>query len=232
MSIGPIKNAAQALRYWELRHQTTSNNLANVSTSGFKAERVFGELLDGQRVVPGTRTDFAQGSLAETGNPLDIALAGPGFLVVDTPEGERLIRGGALQVDSQSRLTDAAGNPVQGRNGPILIPPGQVEIGRTGEITVDRVPVDALKVVNLRSVDGLEHEAGGRFRVPADSIAEVPDQDRTVRQGFVEESNQGAVEGMVEMIQVQRAYAAVEKALEALDGTLRTVVNDIGRPAR
>ena len=231
MSIDPIRNAAQALRYWELRHQTMSNNLANVSTSGFKAERVFGELLDGS-LVPGTQTDFVQGTLTETGNPLDVAQAASGFLVVDTPQGQRLVRGGALEVDAQSRLTDASGNPVLGRGGPIVIPPGRIEITRSGDITVDQVHVGKLRMVQVRSFDGVEHEAGGRFRVPADGLQEIADVDRDLRQGFVEESNQGAVDGMVEMIEVQRAYASVEKALEALDGALRTVVNDIGRPGR
>lgn len=230
MTLDPIRNAAQALRHWELRHQTMSNNLANVATSGFKAARVFGELLDGQ-LVSDARTDFQQGSLTETGNALDLAQIGPSFLVVETPAGPRLTRGGAFQVDAQGRLADASGHPVLGRGGPILIPPGTIEITRGGDISVDGIHVGQLRVVSVNSFDGVEHEAGGRFRVPADALREVPAVDRDLRQGFVEESNQGTIEGMVEMIQVQRAYASVEKALQALDGALRTVVNDIGRSA-
>jgi flagellar basal-body rod protein FlgF len=230
VSIDPIRRTAQALRHWEIRHQAMSNNLSNTGTTGFKAERVFGELLQGQALQTNSGTDFSQGALTQTDRPLDVAIGGEGFLVIRTSVGERLVRGGSFEVDSKSRIVDAQGNELLGERGTLVIPPGEVTIDRAGQGHVDGALLDRLKVVTLRSYDGMQHEAGGRFRVPEDQIRPLKPEDSEIRQGFVEESNQGAVEGMIEMIQVQRAHAAVERALEALDGALRTVVNEIGRP--
>ncbi len=231
MSIDPIRRTAQALRHWEVRHQAMANNLSNVGTTGFKAERVFGELLQGQALQTNSGTDFTQGSLTQTGRPLDIAIGGEGFLVVRTGAGERLVRGGSFEVDAKNRIVDAHGNALLGENGDLVIPPGEVSIDRKGQVHVDGGLIGRLKVVSLRTYEGMEHEAGGRFRVAAEQVRPLRAEDSDIRQGSIEESNQGAVEGMIEMIQVQRAHAAVERALEALDGALRTVVTDIGRPS-
>lgn len=229
MSIDPIRKTAQALRHWEIRHQAMSNNLSNISTTGFKAERVFGELLGDQQLATRAGTDFTQGAMTQTDRPLDLAIAGEGFFVVRTGAGERLVRGGSFEIDAQSRVVDGQGNPLLGERGPIIVLPGELSIDRGGQLRVDDVVIERVKVVTLRSYEGMEHEAGGRFRVAADQVRPMRLEDSEVRQGFIEESNQSAVEGMIEMIQVQRAHAAVERALDALDGALRTVVNDIGR---
>src|SRR5690606_32401424 len=111
---GPIngmKQAASAMRYWERRQEITANNLANVDTHGFKGERVFARMLgDGMGPVADTETDLRNGSLRQTGSPLDIAIGGDGFLVVETPQGERLTRGGSFRLDDTGRVVDARGN--------------------------------------------------------------------------------------------------------------------------
>src|SRR3954471_61611 len=105
MPINGMTSAAGALRYWERRQEVTANNLANVSTDGFKAERVFGKLMDGAPVI-GTRTDRRDGALRQTGSHLDLAIGGDGFFVVNTPAGERLTRGGSLRLDADEFLAD------------------------------------------------------------------------------------------------------------------------------
>ena len=129
-----LTSAAAALRYWERRQEVASNNLANVSTDGFKAERVFAEMLGDATPAARTATDVRSGTLRETRNPLDVAVAGEGFLVVSTPGGERFARGGSLQLDAGRRLVDPAGNAVLGENGPIVVPAGSVSIDRGGQI--------------------------------------------------------------------------------------------------
>src|ERR1051325_4214106 len=83
-----MDTAASALRYWERKQEVVANNLANVSTDGFKAQRVFARLLDGMHPAPDTTTDFSTGALKETGAPLDLALEKDGFFVVSTKAGE------------------------------------------------------------------------------------------------------------------------------------------------
>src|SRR5688500_8860059 len=128
--------AASALRYWERRQEVASNNLANVSTDCFKGERVFGQMFGDAMTAAQTATDLRNGTLRQTHNPLDVAIVGDGFLVVDTPAGERFTRGGSLGLDPERRLVDAGGRPVLGEAGPdgvagpIVVPPGAVSIDR------------------------------------------------------------------------------------------------------
>src|SRR5205085_4652182 len=90
-----LSSAASALRYWERRQEIATNNLANTSTDGFKGERVFAKMLGDALPVAQTATDLRAGTLRQTGNPLDLAIPGQGFFVVDTPNGQRFTRGGA-----------------------------------------------------------------------------------------------------------------------------------------
>ncbi len=101
----------RALRYWEARQAALANNLANVSTPGFKAERVFARLLDERTSLVEGVTDFSAGPLDTTGRPLDVALIGDGFFVVETPKGRRWTRGGALGLDETGAL-DPSGDPL------------------------------------------------------------------------------------------------------------------------
>src|SRR5581483_11925563 len=88
MPLNGMGSAASALRYWERKQEIVANNLANASTDGFKAQRVFAQLLDGVTPTAGTTSDFSNGSLRETGSTLDVALDGPGFFVAKTADGE------------------------------------------------------------------------------------------------------------------------------------------------
>lgn len=230
MNTGPIKNAAQALRYWELRQQTAANNLANVGTTGFKAERVFGEVLPDGRLAPSTRTDFSTGVLTQTGATFDLALGGEGFLVVKTDQGERLVRGGSFSLDPRGRLVDERGDALLGENGEILVPPGDVEIDRSGQLKVDGQTLERLRVVTVADPQALAHAGEGRFLAAEDALRDIPPDVRQVHQGHLEESNMNSLDGLIETITIQRAYGSVERAIGELDQTLRTIANDLARP--
>lgn len=228
-----LTSAAGALRYYERRQEIVAHNLANVSTSGFKGERVFARLLGaGGEGGPAaqTATDLRGGTLQTTHNPLDVALEGDGFLVVDTPNGERFSRGGSLRLDDARRLIDAAGRPLLGERGPIELPQGAaVEITRAGEIRVDGRRIDRLRVERGGDGAALAHEGGTLF-VPDAGRRPVAVAERHVRQGALEESNVNPISTMVDMIAVQRAYASVQKAVTTLDEVRGTAVTDLGRP--
>lgn len=230
MKIGPIKNAAQALRYWELRHQTAANNLANAGTTGFKAERVFGEVLPDGRLLPLTRTDFQGGVLSRTGATFDVALGGDGFLLVKSDEGERLVRGGSFSLDPRGRLIDERGDAVLGEGGEIHVPQGDVEIDRSGQIRVDGQIIDRLRVVTVGDPQTLEHAGEARFFAPTEAVKDVPPELRQVHQGHLEESNMNSLEGLIETITIQRSYGSVERAIGELDATLRTIATELARP--
>jgi flagellar basal body rod protein FlgG len=230
-----LSSAAAALRYWERRQEVTSNNLANVDTTGFKGERVFARLTEGALPEADTGTDTRGGTLRETGSPLDLALTGDGYLVVDTPAGERLTRGGSYHLEEDGRVADAAGNALLGESGPIVVPPGTaaVEVTGGGVVRAGGREVGRLRMEGVPPGTRLQHAGAGLF-VP-DASARPLDESarrdgRLVRQGYLEESNVSALDAMVDMISVQRAYAAVQKAVTTLDAVRGTAANELGKP--
>jgi flagellar basal body rod protein FlgG len=225
-----IASAASALRYWERRQEIAANNLANATTSGFKAERVFARLLGTDVVAPGARTDWSDGTLATTGNPLDLALRGRDFFVVATAQGERLSRGGAWQIDPDGFLADTDGNRVLGEKGPVRIAGRDVSIDRTGRVAVDDRWIDRLRVETVAADVPLTHDAGTRWLADPARRA-VPPEARDVRQGHLEASNVESVGELADMIAIQRNYAFVQKAITTLSDIRSTIANDLAKPS-
>lgn len=231
MTIPPgIIQTARTLGYYAQLEDVTANNLANVSTDGFKADRVTA-LLPGTSgsPVPVQQIDLTQGTFRETGRPLDVSLDGQGFLVVSTAQGERLTRGGSMHLSGNGMLVDMHGDPVLGDHGPLVINGAGVEVHGDGTVMVDGVAVDKLRLVASPGSAKLSKEGGGRF-VSAVPTASADPATLRVRQGAVEESNLDAIHGMVDLVTIQRAYAANVSALRALDGVLGTVANDLAKP--
>lgn len=230
MSGGPVGSLLSgAFRYWEVRQATMANNLANVSTDGYRGERVFARLLDGARgPVAESGTDLRGGALTRTDNPLDVALEGDGFLVVETPAGDRLTRGGSLAVDASGLLVDGSGNPVLGEGGRIAVPDGELAVDRTGRLTVDGEPLARLRLERLPPGVDPVREGDTHFTAPGGVETET-DEETSIRQGHVESSNVDPVGAMVEMVEVQRAYAALERSARSLDEMMDTISNRLSR---
>ncbi len=228
--MGPdsLSRAARAFHYWDRRQEAVAHNLANASTPGFKGERVFARLLEGVGVEPLGSTDLRPGAMTGTGRPLDLALDGEGFLVVETPEGERLTRGGSFQLDPFRGVVDAQGNPLLGDSGPIVLPEGDLEVTPQGEIRVDGSIVATLRVERLDRGAALHREGGMRFRVEGRTTP-LPVGEAKVRQGHLEESNVDPVGALVEMIEIQRAYSALQRSVLVVDGVMDRISNDLGR---
>ena len=231
MGLNAIRSTAQTLGYYTRLQALTANNLANSDTEGFKADTMSGRLIgDATFPVPVTKTDLRQGVLQESGRALDVALDGPGFLVVGTPQGERLTRGGALALDGANRLADRHGNLLLGENGPIQIPirHASLEIQADGDVVVDGSRIDRLRMETVADQSSLLKEGAGRFIAgaptqPVDSTTTV------LRQGSIEDSNQDTLRGIVDLVTIQRAYGANVDSLKALDSVLGTVVNQVGK---
>jgi flagellar basal body rod protein FlgG len=223
-----IAAAASALRYYERRQEIVANNLANANTDGFKAERVFARLIEEAHPAPDTATDLRRGAFKETGSALDIATDSDGYFLVSTAQGERLSRGGTLQRSPDGILTDASGHALLGEKGLIKLGPGQITIDRDGLVAVDGDPVDRLRMETVPAGTDMQHDAGTLF-LPGPTRQAMALGSRSVKQGFVEESNVNTISTMVDMISVQRAYANAAKALTTLDGIRATISNDLGK---
>ena len=225
-----LTHAAAALRYYERRQETAANNLANVATDGFRGERAFATLMSDGVVAARTATDARGGALRPTGNPLDLALSGDGYFVVQTGAGERLTRAGSFHLDAARQLVDPDGNAVLGESGPVTVPPGTaVAVGPDGTVSVDGQAAARLRLEAVDPGVQMAHDGGARF-VPDASRRALPAGSRPVRQGALEESNVSAVGALVDMIAVQRAYAGVQKAVSVMDAVRGTAASELGKP--
>jgi flagellar basal body rod protein FlgG len=222
--VGP---AAQALRYWERRQEVVSNNLANVSTPGFKGQRVFARLLaSGGGPVAQIGDDFTAGAVSSTGRTLDLALESEGFLVVRTDAGERYVRGGSLHLDEAGTLVTEQGHEVMSDGGPMVLPPGEVVVDTDGAVLVDGTRVGRLRVERASKAPVRE---GERLWAPQAPGEDVPREEIRIEQGHLEDSNVDPVSALVEMIEIQRAYGAVQRSIQETDGALRTITTEISR---
>ena len=231
---GPIQtnglsSAAAALQMLERRQQVLANNLANASTRGFKAETAFSRLMDNALATTDTALNLTPGALAQTHNPLDLAIEGDGFFVTQTPAGERFTRNGSFTLDADRRLVDDRGDPVVGEKGPIILPPGGVEVDATGAVKVNGRAVDQLRIERVPPGTDLQHEGGTRF-IPDASRSVIPAGERRLRQGYLEESNVNPMAAMTEMLSVLHRYGAAQRTLSTLDSTRGIAVTDLARP--
>lgn len=241
ISIAPmgIEQAAAALRKIEQRQEVVANNLANVSTTGFKGEMTFAHLLAGSTTpVLSTATDRRQGALQQTDAPFDLAMEQDGFFVVETASGEQLTRGGTWRLDADGYLVDARGarvlgedDPRGGTRGPVQLPldAQSVRIVRDGAVLVDGAQRARLRVEDVAADVRLEHAGDGRFLAPVERTTRALEL-RAVRQGALEDSNVASVEALVSLIDIQRSYATVQRALTTIDGARGIVVGDLARP--
>lgn len=208
----------------QLALRAHANNLANVSTSGFRKDleqarsmQVFGESFPARVYAMSERpaTDFTPAALQETGRDLDVAVEGDGWIAVQAPDGgEAYVRTGSLEVDALGVLRTSGGFPVLGNGGPIAVPPStKIEIGQDGTVSIrgqGQTPVvlaevDRLKLVNPdqkqmeKGTDGLIHMKPGQPEPPADATVRVAS-------GFVEASNVNAAEEMTSILALSRQF--------------------------
>lgn len=211
-----------------------ANNLANANTTGFRADlaqarsmQLFGEGHPSRvyAMTENPAASFQYGPLQETGNDLDVAVKGEGWIAVLAEDGtEAYTRAGELQVSSFGELTTGNGLPVLGNAGPIVVPPYQkIEVGIDGTLSVveqgqgpeSMTNLDRVKLVNP-DVRDLEKGADGLFR-RQDGAAEIPDGAVQLISGFVEGSNVNVVGAMVDMIALSRNYELNIKMIQTAE---------------
>lgn len=224
--------------------EVVGNNLANMSTVGFKADRMLFDtaLAQTRRGEEGrvafvldrsTYTDFSEGGFRRTDNPLDVAISGAGFFRVATPDGPAYTRDGRLARDPEGRLVTLSGHPITDDGGqPIAIPDDAqwIQIAGDGSITADRQQIARLGVWSFDDPRALNKREGLLFTAQ-DDAAPVPNPAAKVEQGMVEESNVNAILEMTRMMDATRAYERADRIDTTADGLIRDAVSRLGRVA-
>jgi flagellar basal-body rod protein FlgF len=218
--------------------EVVANNLANASTTGFRAEGVvFAEHVraagDGPSLsmarAHARAPDLSQGSLERTGGTFDLAIRGAGFFQVETPEGPRLTRAGAFTPDAAGELVNPDGHRLLDAGGaPIFVPPDAagVAVAPDGTVSADGRAVGRIGLWQPEDPVTLRHEAGTLFAAAALVPAEAPG---AVVQGMLEGSNVDPMGQIARMIEVQRSYELGQTLLDREDERLRGVIQTLTR---
>jgi len=234
-------------RQSSLRRQmdVVANNIANMNTTGFKGERMMfvehlvkskgGERILGDKVSYtrdiATMRDLSPGALEHTGNPLDVAIEGDGYFVVQTDAGNRYTRNGRFQLDEDGQLVNAAGHPVLSDGGaPFFFAPGdtKITISNDGSVSTQNGDVGRISVMGFENQHQLRPGAGGLY---ATEVVPQPVEKVKLTQGMLESSNIQPVVEMARMIEVHRKYEGVKGFLEKEDERMKKMIRDLSEVA-
>lgn len=236
-SIGYTTLARQAGLLREMG--TVANNIANMSTSGFRREGViYSEYV--QNLGPDAPSlsqaagrvrelEFTQGALSQTGGTFDLAIEGDGFFQIGTADGERLTRAGSFARDAAGNVVTSDGYPLLDAGGaPVFAPPDAktIAIAPDGTLSADGTPLGQIGLWAPLDTNQLVREGGVRFAVEGEVL---PVENGVILQGFLEGSNVDPVSEIARMIEVQRAYEMGQGLLEREDERVRSVLRTLGR---
>ena len=228
-----------------------ANNIANINTTGFKGdgavfEEYIGPIARADGVTPAdsrvsfvrdraTWLDLSQGSIERTGNSLDVAIDGAGFLAVQTPRGERYTRNGAMQINANGELVTSEGFQVLGDNGPIILQPKDRDITISADGTISAREGDNAKTESQRGKlrlvafdkPGQLQKDGGSTFAAAQNVTAQADTTSRIAQGSIEKSNVRAVIEMTRMIEVTRSYTQIATMLQQQADLQRTAIEKL-----
>ncbi len=247
--IDGIHTSALGLLPLQKKLEVIANNLANVNTTGFKRDDAFADELisartlfrngtatpDEKDVSEQTATDFSQGTLQQTSNPLDVAIDGQGFFAVQTAEGIKLTRDGSFNISTDGTMVTRNGDPVLGTGGSIRIDDiqnlqkNQLVIEQNGVVKAGDKVYGQIQVLSPDNLSELSKAGQNLYTFKSETVLnQVEPSAFSVKQGFLEGSNVNPIDEMVAMIQLQTNFEAGQKAIQSQDTTLGQA-NQVGQ---
>jgi flagellar basal-body rod protein FlgF len=226
-----------------------SNNLANSNTGGYKVDREFYSLYQGEQasaangqqtttlpVIQKAWTDFQQGLLTPTDNPLDVALSGKGFFIVDGPSGPLYTRNGAFKLSTTGVLTTMDGYPVRAVTPPNQPPKkiqtvsqGPIQITADGTVQQDGQDLGQIQLVDFAKPSALDKMGNSYYRLTDPKEKSIPAKDATVSQGKVENSNVAPAESAVRLVDLMRQYEMLQKAVSMSAEMNKQAIDQVAR---
>jgi flagellar basal-body rod protein FlgF/flagellar basal-body rod protein FlgG len=205
-----------------------ATNLANAQTPGYRAEQEYfrsvllgpdaedsqlGQAVNNFGLLGGDRLILAQGALNQTGNPLDLAIQGEGFFMVQSPNGSRYTRDGGFHRSPAGLLVTAAGEPVLSAAGKLIpVPPGEVSVGADGALSVAGGVVATGGGYSFPAGTQLTPEGANRYVAPEGAEPALA-RNAAIHQGTIEAANQDTIQGTLDMTVIQRQAEMMQKAL-------------------
>ncbi|MEA3286022.1 MAG: flagellar hook-basal body protein [Candidatus Marinimicrobia bacterium] len=217
------------------RNSVVANNLANVNSNGYKRDVMFSELMGSNQktdLVNHVATDFAQGDLSQTNNPLDLAISGEGYFTIDDGDQFVYTRDGHFTKGADGFLRTSSGQAVMGQAGWIDLglgadTVGEVRIGMKGDVFVNDEFVDTLEISSFENQADIKKIGANLFRAQSGAIDNRVEEPM-ILQGKIEGSNVHAVHEMVALIELQRSFETSQKALKTLDSAIGKAASSIG----
>ncbi len=222
--------------------EITANNLANASAPGFKRDMLFTRELSRAQakeypkksdwetpMIDQVYTEYDQGMLDKTDNPLDVALEGKGFFTLQLEDGTTVLsRSGSFTVDQSGYLVNPDGHRLLGDGGPINVGEGTVSISEMGQVEVDASPVANIRVVDIEDKSSLQKVGDSEYQIP-EGINLISAVNFAIKQGYLESSNVNVIKEMINMVASYRSFESDAQALKAQDDSLEKLINNVGR---
>ena len=216
----------------------TANNLANISTNGFKKDHFFVQYLEenDKSSFPETvKTDFRPGTMKETGNPLDLAIGGKGFFSLMDQEGNSsFTRDGHFKIDEEGFLITLNGETVMGKKGTINLKPSEEEkisninITQVGEVFLNDKFIDQLLIVDFNDYEKINKSGNSQYtNNDIENVIEL--EDFRIIQGGLEGSNVDPMVEMVQLLETQRNFESTQRAVRSIDDALKKATNEVGK---
>jgi flagellar basal-body rod protein FlgF len=207
---------------------TAAANLANAQTPGYRAEREYfrsvllgpdaldsqlGRTVNNFGLLGGDQVSLSQGTLQQTGNPLDLAIEGQGFFQIQTANGLRYTRDGSFHRARNGQLVTEADEPVLSTAGqPIAVPPGEINVGADGTLSVAGGAVATIGVFVFPDGTPLTPEGANRYIAPQTPPPALS-TNAAIHQGALENANEDVVQGTLDLIVMQRQAEMMQRAL-------------------
>ncbi|MFA3783865.1 flagellar hook-basal body protein [Melioribacteraceae bacterium 4301-Me] len=213
-----------------------ANNLANMNSIGFKKDSTFSHIIDSYNIPQLSEyTDYTQGELEQTSNPLDLALKGKVFFALQDDNGEiYFTRNGKFTISENGYIVNGDGLKLLGKNGPINTNDNffnnneKIQINKNGNIKIGDIDVDSLLVVKFENDDQLTKVGADNYKITYGSYLIAEDSDFEVQQGYLENSNVNAIEEMENMIKVSKDFESAQKVMNYIDNIMEKAT-EIGK---
>ncbi len=234
-----LRNSFAAMEQIIRQQERIANNLANVNTPGYKKARLFVEALQeriNEEGAPDSMrrlnpfTDFTQGALEHTGNPLDLALEGEGFFVLSDESGNtRYSRSSTFTLSPEGYVQTPQGLTLQGMGGPIQIPPEATsfQVTEDGAVVVNGQVINQIEIVRFEEPQRLERLDSSSFTASDQEPMEA--DTARVKQGYTEASNVNPMQEMTDLLAYLRLFESQQKIIQTQDQILGRITRELGK---